>query len=660
MTIEQTLYGYYKGHGLLASSFVMKPSDDSSLMSILSDWTGFHDENEEDAYMTFYPLEQGEKYAIAKTWYASEMERPGCVWTHTLIVDLKNIDRDFDFRVLNDYFRRPTKDNYEYYQKAIEIDDFEKRNSNVVFQSFDGVSLLVLFVFLLCENKKLAIRIDRSQSVYAELCLYFIQYLPIDILKETSFSTGSSTYRKCGEQDFSIQFVDDTKSLDLAVAPWKEKLSIEDLDEGLLYVYEESQKENDQLPSLIRLFSKDIADDKDKFIGFVILMKNLSAAIKGNAETCKFTDILNLLIKYFPKEDDGLLLKYNFFSQEISSLFGSEKDILYQIAAFENTSGLFLGLVDYKNRIKNFSKEHYSDYILLINDIAKLKKPNKYACQVLAYSIDTLDEKELMAFILPNWDSMFPLVGNSERFFDSGMWLHLPSEQFRDLVLKYSSNNFEKFNHWDDLLNRTIESEALVEETLSMKMIDNVENSIDIVLDAANSDSYKFLSPFLLQACLTKMEKFLEWLREQGSINKRIEKFIIYQVNPNDILLKSTSSKNWSVLLRADNGLKDFDFYVFMYILAHNWMDDMSISLLKHSFIHIYNQLSENLVNDETWNKLEAYTSSVYKIEKWDKCKILSRGLVDFLKQCDIAIDDLYTFTPNMKINEKLGNMWKK
>lgn len=110
MIIEQTLHGYNKGHGLLASSFPVKPNDDSSLMSVLSDWTGYRNELGEDSYMTFYPLSNGEKYAFAKTWYAEEMERPGCVWTHTLIVDLKKLDRNFDFRTLENYFRRPLKD----------------------------------------------------------------------------------------------------------------------------------------------------------------------------------------------------------------------------------------------------------------------------------------------------------------------------------------------------------------------------------------------------------------------------------------------------------------------------------------------------------------------------------------------------------------------
>ena len=103
--------------------------------------------------------------------------------------------------------------------------------------------------------------------------------------------------------------------MDLATAPWNEKLTIENFDEGIRYIYEESQKENDQLPSLIRLFSDDILDDKNKLIGFAILMKRLDMAIKGNAKIEQYADILHLFEEYFPGIEDGMVLKYNFLSQ---------------------------------------------------------------------------------------------------------------------------------------------------------------------------------------------------------------------------------------------------------------------------------------------------------------------------------------------------------
>lgn len=39
-----------------------------------------------DPYLTGYVLPQSGRYALARTWFAPEMPRPGCVWTHTLIL----------------------------------------------------------------------------------------------------------------------------------------------------------------------------------------------------------------------------------------------------------------------------------------------------------------------------------------------------------------------------------------------------------------------------------------------------------------------------------------------------------------------------------------------------------------------------------------------
>jgi hypothetical protein len=37
-------------------------------------------------YLTGYPLPRSDLFAFAKTWYAPEMPRPGCVWTHSLLI----------------------------------------------------------------------------------------------------------------------------------------------------------------------------------------------------------------------------------------------------------------------------------------------------------------------------------------------------------------------------------------------------------------------------------------------------------------------------------------------------------------------------------------------------------------------------------------------
>ena len=660
MIIEQTLYGYNKGHGLLASSFPVRPNNDSSLMSVLSDWTSFRNELGEDSYMTFYPLSNGEKYAFAKTWYADEMERPGCVWTHTLIVDLKDMDRNFDFRVLNDYFRRPQKDEYDFYQHKIEIDNFETRYSNVVFSMFDDTSLLVLYLLLLGNNKNLFIYMDKDQRAYVALCFYLLQYLPLDILKWVSMSTGSISRRKLGSEDFSIQFTDNITNISLSNAPWNGKIAKENFTNGLLYIFEQSKKENDTFPSLIRLFREDIKDEKEKLFAFAMLMKELDTALNEKVGGKEYANVLSLLEEYFPKQNEGIRLKSNFLSEKISSLYGTEEDYLFQIASLKNDSFLYPEETQFESRLMELDKDDHASYIDLITKIAALAHPNDTACKALLYAINNMEEQELLNLIDKEWEKLLPFLSSNDRFFESGMWLKFSNDKFNTIFLLFSQKLFDKFIYWDGLLNKAIDAETLVSEDVSKKIIEKAKDAVSIIFEAANSGSHHFVSPSLLQACLLKKQDIFIWMNSQETINERVERFLLYKIEPNDYDLKSNSSSVWKAFLNQDNENKNIDFYIYLYILAHNWHDVIAIEMLKHSFYHIYIALSKNQLDEKYWNRISCFTSISYFIDKWDKCKILSRGLVDYLKNASVDIRVLKEFTPNKKINERLVRYWKK
>lgn len=660
MIIEQTLYGYNKGHGLLASSFPVRPNNDSSLMSVLSDWTGFRNELGEDSYMTFYPLSNGEKYAFAKTWYAEEMERPGCVWTHTLIVDLKEMDRNFDFRVLDDYFRRPQKDDYEFYQHKIEIDNFETRNSNVVFNMFDDTSLLVLYLFLLGNNKNLFIYMDKAQSAYQALCFYLLQYLPLEMLKWISLSTGSASRRKLGSEDFSIQFTDNITNISLSNAPWKGKIAKENFTIGLLYIFEQSKRENDTFPSLIRLFKEDIKDEKEKLFAFAMLMKELDTALNEKVGRNEYAKVLSLLEEYFPKQDEGIRLKSNFLSEKISSLYGTEEDYLFQIASLKNDSFLHPLLTHFTQRLMVLDKNSHNAYVDLMGKIARIEHPNETVRNALLYAVDHMEEEELLRMVNNNWEHILPLLNNNERFFDAGMWLRLSAKQFNDIFLMYDSHNFESFKHWDELLKKVLVSETLIGENISSQLVKNAKDAVKIIFDSANDSHLSIVSPFLLLSCVQKKQDFLAWLGKQKNINERVENFIIHQIDPTAIYVKESQSCSWRALLEADNGAKSIDFYMYLYILAHNWKDAQSVEMLKHSFYHIYQELSKSKLSIKNWDRISCVTPNRYFIAKWDKCKILSRGLVDYLKGCDVDIEEIRVFSPNKKVNEYLVQHWEK
>jgi hypothetical protein len=105
--IHQTVHGYSEGHRLLATSNQLSDIDQRTLLR-LSDRsgdivTGFKE------YLTGYPLSDSNYFALAKTWHAPEMERPGCVWTHTLLIERKYFQYLTNIHPLKSLFIRPQK-----------------------------------------------------------------------------------------------------------------------------------------------------------------------------------------------------------------------------------------------------------------------------------------------------------------------------------------------------------------------------------------------------------------------------------------------------------------------------------------------------------------------------------------------------------------------
>lgn len=119
--IHQCLFGYQEGHRLLSSS-IQLPDEASSMLLLLSDLApGLHLPTQ-GCYWTGVPLPSAKSYALIRTWLAPEMSRPGCVWSHVLIIAFSDIAKFPDLSVLVDYVKRPnTVSEFEIYGKPILI-----------------------------------------------------------------------------------------------------------------------------------------------------------------------------------------------------------------------------------------------------------------------------------------------------------------------------------------------------------------------------------------------------------------------------------------------------------------------------------------------------------------------------------------------------------
>lgn len=104
--INQALHGYADGHQLLACSLDLT-KDQHALLLVMSDLSGPAFRSGFESYLTGYPLQGAGYYCYARTWFAPELPRPGCVWTHTLIIRNEDLAQIQDFRSLDTVFCRP-------------------------------------------------------------------------------------------------------------------------------------------------------------------------------------------------------------------------------------------------------------------------------------------------------------------------------------------------------------------------------------------------------------------------------------------------------------------------------------------------------------------------------------------------------------------------
>lgn len=121
VTIHQALHGYSEGHRQLACSESLNQKD-ARLLLVMSDVAGPGVASLGLPYLTGYPLADSGMYALSMTWPAPEMPRPGCVWTHTLLISFADLAVLDVPSALASLFKCPTNQRLDAYSDSVTVD----------------------------------------------------------------------------------------------------------------------------------------------------------------------------------------------------------------------------------------------------------------------------------------------------------------------------------------------------------------------------------------------------------------------------------------------------------------------------------------------------------------------------------------------------------
>lgn len=209
---HQALHGYEKGHQQLAISCKLDSKDQRVLLS-LSDISGSGIKLESSGYLTGYPLQASGCYALSKTWPAPEMARPGCVWTHTLLIDFSDLAIMDSLTPLLDLFKKPSRGSKGFYQDPIATNSSFKFDKELPYMQDLWPQKVLVSLYKNPDKTVLATRLEAKTE--ERVVQIWSQQWP-KLRRNFVFCTFSISDRKLNGKSFDLQITPDDNKVSLS------------------------------------------------------------------------------------------------------------------------------------------------------------------------------------------------------------------------------------------------------------------------------------------------------------------------------------------------------------------------------------------------------------------------------------------------------------
>ena len=298
--LNQCLFGYNDGHRLLASSMRL-PHETAALLLVHSDLLPGLNSTRSDGYLTGLPLPAAKVYALMRTWLAPEMPRPGCVWTHVILINFSNMARFENLGVLASLFIRPDiPHGFSAYNSTLTVGDREL-NAPVVALPEPNRALGVLRS--LYEPKATDILFGDGADFETTILSVWSQQWP-RLRRAFSFRTVG-LLNEPARHHFDLRLV---QAIDFRnrpeteiIEPW-EKAAIDDLLGGFSFGFRR----------FLWRYGSDMRRGRERFrfLSQLFLTTGQQLVLKGKG----LTDVLDEVVRELPDINDGRLLKDDLLS----------------------------------------------------------------------------------------------------------------------------------------------------------------------------------------------------------------------------------------------------------------------------------------------------------------------------------------------------------
>lgn len=664
--INQTLHGYSEGHSLLSSSTELPPEVRRTMLT-MSDLSGGAIEEGFEEYITGYPLKEISTYAIAKTWYAYEMSRPGCVWTHTLLIKFSDLPSVLYANALLPLFARPDiRDvSRKSYDHLISFSD-ESFVGYYPFERWEHESVFEKIVYrLYTNNSPLLIRAFPSIESADILLSIWSQQWP-RLRRNFSFCSGSISPRLFKGKLMDLQYI----------SPTNRQLKTTGQDATIIDIDNAPSRIDDFLGEpWVELTVRDLTMPTHEFRDFLSFFGSdvsiRKVAFKLLAETFNFFSspirslsiAIDFIAERFPNDKEGQLLKQQLFGSE-QRLFNNlipifqEEEILQVLATTQYFPCINYNKVRFQERFINYFKNFdFSNLSMLKYVLSKdLNEHGQAAVQALANNLQESsglegiwNDPQLSAVMI----SLNPRLSLNQSFWSNNVQIPYG---FLDKLRSVNLQSFE----WETILTGMLSAKI----NFDLDYFEDLDVNVSgVLLDQLQSGTFHTFTTRHLDYLRNHPTDVIRWIYQQQILKNEAITCVAGILDPNSFLIRNTRGEFWIQSYREFYFSQKEEYanvHAFFLSLAFNFKSIGLEEIIRRSFEPVYNALASNKLDYRSWSFLEVHTKPLSIWKDWDKCKKLINAVVDFHLIYGWPITDFVNYLRSSELSDRVLYTFRK
>lgn len=646
ITLHQMLHGYKLGHNYIQGSIVLPSTHDMDKIATLSDWSEYVGVNNERDYVTAYPLDECPYYVVAKTWYADEMHRPGCVWTHSLLIHKDDLLKITDFCNLLYLFEEPLTENYENYSTPRPFIEDAKETETQLSEIGENRAAEVYECLLSSTPSFILSEFTSRHS--QELLLSLLNYVPVEILKNKSICSGTASPRSYDGQYLSLQLVthdgNAVKYLsNKPAAPSSQLVGVSVVNN------------RPQVASLIRHYQDELGDSAEKLSGFLNVVVLINRTCKDDEEKQQvLLEIINTLSETFPAKEDGRIFKSAVFQPSLARDLGGEENFLFTISTVD-VSSFTKEQVDYEKRLRELTT---AQFLQLLKQLYTTWKLNEWGIQTVNEVAQYVSYAEIAD--LRETDKTFfqTIICSSPELLNQILWSDFTKEEIQSTLSLFSDKDMAKaFKHWRELFRTMLNQKVPIASELAHMAFSHDRTCVEEYLNYLNSEKHQPHRP-VSRELERYPEAVVDWLSKRDSINWDVAYVLVNSIDEFSPWVKNRGSRIWMPLHNVLSEKDPIQFYIYLYRLSFNWQDKEALVYLRKAFYPIHELLVQDKLEYYLWYRIEPYTEHLFFWQNFDKCKKLRKMVVRRLKEAGCSKLALMNYTPDKQTNEWLLKEW--